>query len=44
VVADPPLARELYKKGVAGREIGPDQYRSVAGHYSELRANQQMKS
>jgi flagellar biosynthetic protein FlhB len=42
IVADPPLARELYKSGAAGREIGADHYRAVAGHYSHLRANQEI--
>ena len=41
VVADPPLARSLYRTGAAGREIGPDHYRAVAGHYSQLRSDQQ---
>jgi len=41
VIADPPLARELFRSSVAGREIGADHYRAVAGHYSQLRASQQ---
>jgi len=40
VIADPPLARELFRFCVAGREIGADHYRAVAGHYSQLGASQ----
>lgn len=43
IIADPPLARSLFKSGAAGREIHPDHYRAVAGHYSQLRANRQMQ-
>ena len=38
VIADPPLARALFKSRKAGEQIGPDHYRDVARHYSELRA------
>lgn len=41
IIADPPLARALFRSTPAGSEIGPDHYTNVAKHYSELRAHQQ---
>jgi flagellar biosynthetic protein FlhB len=38
VIADPPLARALYRSTDPGREISPEHYRAVALHYSEARA------
>ncbi len=38
VIADPPLARAIFHSIAAGREIAPDHYSGVAGHYSKLRA------
>jgi flagellar biosynthetic protein FlhB len=40
VVADPPLARALYRSTEIGREIGAEHYRAVALHYSKLRAGE----
>lgn len=40
VIADPQLARALFHSTDPGREIGPEHYRSVAAHYSELRARE----
>lgn len=37
VIADPPLARALFKQSTIGREIGADHYRDVARLYSRLR-------
>jgi flagellar biosynthetic protein FlhB len=41
VIADPPLARAIFHSTAAGREIAPDHFQGVAGHYSQLRAQQQ---
>jgi flagellar biosynthesis protein FlhB len=38
VIADPPLARELFRSTGAGSEIAAAHYRAVALHYSRLRA------
>lgn len=35
IIADPPLARALYKDGRQGRPIPPDHYHAVARHYSQ---------
>jgi flagellar biosynthetic protein FlhB len=44
IIADPPLARGLFHSTTTGREIPAEHYRSVATHYSQLRANQKMQS
>lgn len=38
IIADPPLARALFKSGQSGQEIHPQHYAGVAGHYSARRA------
>ncbi len=40
VIADPPLTRALFRATDTDREIGPDHYRAVALHYSQLRAGE----
>ena len=40
VVADPPLARSLFKSARPGSEIASEHYAEVARHYSALRARQ----
>jgi len=44
IIADPPLARALFKSTKSGSEIAPDQYAGVAGHYSVLRAGQMTRA
>ena len=43
VVADPKLARSIFRSTETNREIGPDHYRAVALHYSQLRARQETR-
>jgi flagellar biosynthetic protein FlhB len=43
VIADPPLARSLFRHSSPGREIGPDHFREVAQLYSRLRAHDEKR-
>lgn len=36
IVADPPLARALYRGSRQGAAIAPEHFRAVAGHYSKI--------
>jgi flagellar biosynthetic protein FlhB len=40
VIADPPLARALFRSTDPGREISAEHYRPVALHYSKIRARE----